>query len=165
MRILGIDPGSRFAGYGIIEKIGSTINHLENGVIVLNPKLDFAQRLACLFGEIQNVIKKFEPETMAIEDIFNHKNVKSTLKLGHARGAIMVAAALNHLAIVEFTPLQVKQSIVGYGLATKDQVQKMVKALLKLPEVAEENASDALAVALCQAHSSGLQKLMVEART
>lgn len=160
MIVLGIDPGSRFAGYGVVQKNGSACSHIDNGVIVLSTKISFANRLGQLFQDIQHIIRKYRPSSLAIEDIFNHKNVKSTLKLGHARGAVLAAAALAGLEVTEYTPLKVKQAVVGYGAASKDQVQKMVKALLGLPELAEENASDALAVALCHAHSHTIHKLV-----
>lgn len=160
MVILGIDPGSRSTGYGIIRKEGPHIHHIDNGLIKLNEKEPLTNRLVVLFKEVQKIVKTFSPEILALENIFYSKNIQSTLKLGHARGSIIVATGLMGLKIFEYTPLAVKQAITGYGGATKEQVQKMVKALLKLPQIAEENASDALAAAICHAHSSKLEKLL-----
>lgn len=160
MIILGIDPGSRITGYGIVQKLKGQVSHLENGAIHCDKVPEFHQRLAILFNRVQALIDQFQPEVIAIENIFYAKNVQSTLKLGHARGAILTAASLKGLAVSEYSPLEVKQSVAGYGIATKDQVQKMVRALLRLPEVAEENASDALAVALCHAHTAHMRKVM-----
>ena len=155
MIILGIDPGSRITGFGLVEKKkNNEIRHLENGAIYCGHEPTFDKRLVIIFEKIQSLIKTFQPTAMAVENIFYSKNVQSTLKLGHARGVAMVSAALLRLPVFEYTPLQVKQAIVGYGGATKDQVQKMVKVLLGLPQTAEENASDALAVAICHAHTT-----------
>ena len=157
MIILGIDPGSRITGFGLVEKKkNNEIRHLENGAIYCGHEPTFDKRLVIIFEKIQSLIKTFQPTAMAVENIFYSKNVQSTLKLGHARGVAMVAASLLQLPVFEYTPLEVKQAIVGYGGASKDQVQKMVKVLLHLPQTAEENASDALAVAICHANTMRL---------
>ncbi len=158
MRILGIDPGSVVTGYGVLEGEAGQAVHLENGGIFLPAKLPFSDRLCYLHDHIEGLIKKFSPDTVALEDIFIAKNVSSTLKLGHARGAIMVAVAKAGLPLFEYTALQVKQAVTGYGRADKEQIQKMVCALLKLPGLAFTDASDALAVALCHFHSYRLMK-------
>lgn len=161
MIILGVDPGSRITGYGLVEKRQNQVVHLENGAIYCEAEAQhFHDRLVILFKRIQELIEKFKPDAVAIENIFYAKNVQSTLKLGHARGTIVVAAALREVPIAEYTPLEVKQAVVGYGIATKDQVQKMVRVLLKLPQVAEENASDALAVAICHAHAAPMNRIL-----
>lgn len=160
MIILGIDPGSRITGYGLVKKQGGSFIHLDNGTICCEKAPTFNDRLLILFEHTQKLINTFRPNAVAIENIFYAKNVKSTVKLGHARGAILVACAAAKLAIFEYTPLEVKQAIVGYGNATKEQVQKMVKAILHLPQIAEENASDALAVALCHAQSEKMGQIM-----
>lgn len=161
MIILGIDPGSRLTGYGIIQKQESHLTHIDNGLIKLNEKAPLTSRLVVLFNEVQKIIKTFSPEILALENIFYSKNIQSTLKLGHARGSIIVAAGLLGLKIFEYTPLAVKQAITGYGGAGKEQIQKMVKTLLKLPQIAEENASDALAVAICHANSEKINKIIL----
>lgn len=153
MIILGIDPGSRITGYGFVSKNGNKITHIDNGLINVTAITTFPKRLLSIFQKINALIEQYQPEVVGIENIFHAKNAQSALKLGHARGVALVAASQNGLECFEYTPLEVKKAVVGYGSATKDQVQKMVKALLNLPQVAEENASDALAVALCHAHS------------
>ena len=156
MRILGIDPGSRATGYGLIRLEGNRLHHIDNGVIRPPEKADLAIRLLHIHQELQAVISQYGPDCSAIEQIFMAKNAQSALKLGQARGVAMLAAASAELAVAEYTPLQVKSAVVGYGRASKSQVQQMVKALLKLPEIAQEDASDALAVAICHAHTGTL---------
>lgn len=158
MIILGIDPGSQITGFGFIQKTNNQLTHLENGLIDCRKKKDFPDRLVHIFKNIQEVIKKFTPTCVAIESIFYAKNVQSAIKLGQARGVALVSSSLLNLPVFEYTPLEVKQAVVGYGQATKEQVQQMVKRLLKLPEVAEENASDALAIAICHANSEKIKK-------
>lgn len=160
MRTLGIDPGSRITGYGVIEKSGSDIAHIDNGIIKPDPSSPFFLKLKYIYWEIDKLIRAFKPDVLALEDIFVAKNVKSAIKLGHVRGVTMLAATSSDINVAEYTPAQVKQAIVGVGNASKEQVQKMVKALLKLPEVATEDASDALAVAICHLHSFRLQGMM-----
>lgn len=153
MIILGLDPGSRITGYGIVKKTGDKYKHIDNGPIRCHQKDSFSERLGFIFLEIQKIIQKYKPEVVAIEKIFHAHNIASALKLGQARGAAISAVASLNLPIYEYSALQVKSAVTGYGKASKDQVQKMVKTLLNLPEIAEENASDALAVALCHGQS------------
>ena len=154
MRILGIDPGTQITGYGIIEKQGQNLIHIDNGGIFTDPKDLFASKLGTIFTGILELIEKHSPDAISIENIFYSKNVKSTIKLGHARGAAMVAAVSKNLEVFEYTPLVVKQAVVGYGRASKEQIQKMVKQLLKLPETTYYDASDALAVAICHLNTT-----------
>lgn len=142
-------------GYGIVEIDGSKANHLDNGGIHLPTSKALPHRLSIIYKEVTALIERFQPDSFAIENVFVAKNVSSTLKLGHARGAAMVAAVNAGLPVAEYTPSQVKKALTGYGAASKDQMQRMVKAVLNLPEQAFEDASDALAVALChcQSHS------------
>lgn len=153
MIILGIDPGSRITGYGFLKKQGSKLIHIDNGAIFAPAKQPLEIRLKKIFEDLNQLIGKYQPDVAAIENIFHAKNVNSALKLGHARGVALLASAMHHLPLSEYTPLQVKQAVVGYGRASKDQVQQMVKMLLGLPQPAEENASDALAVGICHGHS------------
>ena len=153
MRIFGIDPGSTITGYGIVEMDGSKARHLDNGGIHLPTSKGLPHRLGIIYNEITALIERFQPDTIAVENIFIAKNVASTLKLGHARGAAIVAAVNAGVPVAEYTPSQVKKALTGYGSASKDQIQHMVKAILNLPELAFEDASDALAVALCHAQS------------
>ena len=153
MRVLGIDPGSRITGYGIIDKEGNRLVHVDNGAIFTDSHNDFPQRLQRIFRGLSEVIEQHRPDAMAVENIFFATNVQSALKLGQARGAAIVAGVNAGLPVFEYTALQVKQAVVGHGRADKQQVQKMLKALLNLPECAQEDASDALATAVCHAHS------------
>lgn len=159
MKILGIDPGSRITGYGIITKEGNRLIHVDNGAIFTDSSKDFPVRLQKIYCGLTGIIEQYRPDAMAVENIFFATNVQSALKLGQARGAAIVAGVNAGLPVFEYTALQVKQAVVGHGRAAKEQVQKMLKALLNLPEIAQEDASDALAVAICHAHSAGLNLL------
>ena len=159
MIILGIDPGSRITGYGIIRTEGNRLVHVDNGAIVTGSSADFPLRLQKIYRQLSDVIDRFRPEAVAVENIFFATNVQSALKLGQARGAALVAGVNAGLPLFEYTALQVKQAVVGHGRASKDQVQKMLKALLNLSEVAQEDASDALAVAVCHAHSAHMNRV------
>jgi crossover junction endodeoxyribonuclease RuvC len=153
MIVLGIDPGSRITGYGIVEKSGNRLVHIDNGAIFTDTAADFPGRLKKIFDGIMSIINQYHPDQVAVENIFFATNPQSALKLGQARGAAIVAAVHCGLPVAEYTALQVKQAVVGEGRAEKEQVQKMVKALLGLPEVAQEDASDALAVSICHINS------------
>lgn len=157
MRVLGIDPGSRITGYGLVEQQGSRLVHLDNGAIFTDKATDFPGRLKLIFDGIIKVIEEYSPEVVAVEDIFFSTNARSALKLGQARGAAIAAAVYINLPVFEYTALQVKQAVVGEGRAAKEQVQRMVRALLTLPEVAQADASDALAVAICHINSYALR--------
>jgi crossover junction endodeoxyribonuclease RuvC len=155
--ILGIDPGSRITGYGIIKSEGSRQSYIGSGCIVTQSK-DSSQRLKEIFTGISEVIQQHRPQEVAIEQVFVSHNVTSALKLGQARGAAIVAAASHSLTIAEYTTRRVKQSVVGYGGADKNQVQHMVKCLLNLSAKPAADAADALAVALCHAHMRNMIK-------
>jgi len=158
MRVLGIDPGSRITGYGIVEQAGTRLVHVDNGAIFTDSAADFPGRLKRIFDGLSTVIADYHPDAVAIENIFFSTNVQSALKLGQARGAAIVAAVHAGLPVAEYTALQVKQAVVGQGRAAKEQVQKMLKALLSLPEIAQADASDALAVAVCHINSHALRQ-------
>ena len=159
MVILGIDPGSRITGYGLVRKEGNRLVHIDNGAIFTDKAADFPGRLKVIYDGLTDVISRYKPDAVAIEDIFFATNVQSALKLGQARGAAIVAGVNAGLPVAEYSALQVKQAVVGHGKAAKEQVQQMVKILLGLPEIAQADASDALAVAICHAHSSVLKSL------
>ncbi|MDO8520373.1 MAG: crossover junction endodeoxyribonuclease RuvC [Deltaproteobacteria bacterium] len=159
MIILGIDPGSVITGYGLVEKSGGRVTHIENGGIFCKKGAPLEERLVVIFQKIQEIVTQFKPDAAAIETAFYAKNVQSLLKLGQARGTAIVATALLKLPVFEYTPLEVKQAVAGFGAAPKEQVQKMVMRLLNLPQIAEENASDALAIAICHAHSEKMRKI------
>ena len=158
MRVLGIDPGSRITGYGIVDQQGNRLVHVDNGAIFTDKAADFAGRLKRIFEGLTEVIAEYHPDQVAVENIFFSTNVQSALKLGQARGAAIVAAVHAGLPVAEYTALQVKQAVVGQGRAEKGQVQKMLKILLGLPEIAQEDASDALAVAVCHINSHELRQ-------
>ncbi|MCW8833580.1 MAG: crossover junction endodeoxyribonuclease RuvC [Colwellia sp.] len=163
--ILGIDPGSRFTGYGVIKKQGRTLTYLGSGCIkALSQGEDLGSRLQTIFAGVSEIILQFKPDMFAIEQVFMAKNPDSALKLGQARGAAIVAATNNGLLIAEYSARQIKQAVVGTGGADKSQVQHMVKTILKLPGTPQADAADALAVALCHANShESLEKLSGQA--
>ena len=149
MKILGIDPGSQITGYGLVERQRNHYRHIDNGGVFTSSKDSFPDKLHTLYHGITDLILQFSPDAMAVETIFYAKNVRSALQLAHARGVILACGAAQKLPIFEYSPLSVKQAIVGYGRASKEQVQTMVKHLLKLPEKTFYDSSDALAVAIC----------------
>lgn len=163
-RILGIDPGSRFTGYGIIDVEGDRAVPARFGVIKTGNG-DFPQRLGVIFSELCELLDEFKPDEFAIEDVFVSKNASSALKLGQARGAAICAAISRQLPVAEYSPRSVKQAIVGRGGADKVQVQHMVCVLLQLKESPAEDAADALAVALCHQHTQqSLDRMQVMQR-
>ncbi|MEO8040864.1 MAG: crossover junction endodeoxyribonuclease RuvC [Betaproteobacteria bacterium] len=152
MRILGVDPGLRITGFGIIEKDGQRLVYVTSGCIRTDEKDDLPQRLKTILDGLREVITQGEPAHAAVEKVFVNVNPQSTLLLGQARGAAICAAVLQALPVHEYTALQVKQAVVGNGHARKEQVQEMVKRLLRLPGVPSADAADALACAICHAH-------------
>lgn len=162
--ILGIDPGSRKTGFGIISQQGDKFEYVTSGVIRL-PTDELPARLKIIFDNMSQIIDEFGPEQMAVEQVFMAKNPGSALKLGQARGAAIVAAVNRDLPVSEYSALQIKQSVVGTGAADKDQVQHMVKLLLKLPAKPQEDAADALACALCHGHTQQSMLRMAGAKS
>jgi len=155
MIILGIDPGTAIIGYGIIEKLSDKLKVIEYGCITTKTEYSTAERLDQLDQELIKLIKKHKPDKMAVEDIFFFKNLKTVIKVSQARGVILMRGARIKIPIFEYTPLQVKQAVTSYGRADKKQVQEMVKLLLKLKEIPKpDDAADALAIAICCAHST-----------
>lgn len=147
-RILGIDPGSRITGYGVIDRVGNQSVFIGCGVVKPRQEM-FSKRLAEIYNTVGEIIETFKPERFAIEDVFVSINPQSALKLGHARGVLLLAAEQHNLPIYEYTPRAVKQGVAGYGNATKAQIQQAVRALLSLSSSPSRDAADALAVALC----------------
>ncbi|MDP6655287.1 MAG: crossover junction endodeoxyribonuclease RuvC [SAR324 cluster bacterium] len=152
LRILGIDPGSRKTGYGLIEHSGNRTRYLASGCIKLNLKESLAERLHQLSTELDKLIEEFQPDCGAVEKIFFAKNAQSALTLGHARGVILLKFSERQLVVHEYQTLKVKQTVVGVGRADKNQVQHMVKILLNLQNKLQEDEADALAVAITHAH-------------
>ena len=154
LRVLGIDPGMGATGFGVVEvEPGGTIRFCGSGVIRPRNQQAFPQRLWKIFSDLRRQIEIYRPNLMGVERPFFGKNVQSAMMLGQARGAAILAAAEAGLPVQEFSPLEVKQAVVGYGRASKDQVQAMVQALLPLPARVAADAADALAVAVCVGHS------------
>lgn len=152
VRILGLDPGLRNTGWGIIEAHGNRLSFVADGVVQPDPTLSLAERLQVLFLEVQGLVAAYEPHECAIEDTFVNKNPVSTLKLGHARAAAMLAPAVAGILVAEYKPNLVKKSVVGAGHADKVQVAAMMRVLLPGSASGSKDASDALAVAVCHAH-------------
>ncbi|NLX62566.1 MAG: crossover junction endodeoxyribonuclease RuvC [Tissierellia bacterium] len=156
MIILGIDPGLAIVGYGVIELLGNRHTVLDYGTIITDKDMYIPDRLKLIYDQLSLIINKYKPEDVAMEELFFNKNVKTAIKVGQARGAAILAAKNMGLNIFEYTPLQVKQAVVGYGRAEKKQVQEMVKILLDLKEIPKpDDAADALAIAIC--HGSSLK--------
>ncbi|MBE7445078.1 MAG: crossover junction endodeoxyribonuclease RuvC [Planctomycetia bacterium] len=154
MKILGIDPGTQVAGYGVIEKIGSKIITIEYGAIKAGKNLTFSQRLHTIHSKIMDIISNHHPDEMAIEEVFYSKNVKSAIRIGEGRGIVFLCAASANIPITEYAATVIKKAVVGNGNAQKEQVQEMVKIILDLTEIpASRDASDALAIAICHSHS------------
>lgn len=152
MRIIGIDPGTLFTGYGIIDFKNNEIKHVVSGVIKIQAFKEQAKRLGVIYSEINSIIKKYKPQEFALETAFYGKNVQSTLKIGYARGVSMLVAIHNKLPMKEYSPREVKKAVVGNGAASKDQVQFMIKKLLCLNNSKIKfDETDALAVAVCHA--------------
>jgi crossover junction endodeoxyribonuclease RuvC len=151
MRILGIDPGSRITGYGIIDISGQSYRYVASGSIRISADY-FPDRLKQIFDGISQIVSQYQPEEMAIEQVFMHKNADSALKLGQARGAAICAVQTTGLPVFEYAARQVKQAIAGKGNADKEQVQYMVKLLLNVQGASQIDASDALGISICHAH-------------
>ncbi len=156
MRVLGIDCGTQFTGYGVVElRRDATLVCITCGVIKLSPRDPLCDRLATIFESLGEIIREHRPDNVAIEEIFYAVNVKSALKLGQVRGVAMLAASSVGLQVSEYAPLTIKSAVVGYGRAEKQQVQHMVMRLLNLAEIPESpDAADALAIAICHLHTA-----------
>ncbi len=156
MRVMGIDCGGEYTGYGVVEQsIGTPLTCLTAGAIKLSPREPLEKRLDRIYEGLTAIISAFQPEVVAIEDVFYAANAKSALKLGHVRGVAMLAVARAGLNVVAYAPLSVKSAVVGYGKAEKSQVQVMVARLLRLPELPQPaDAADALAIAICHLNTA-----------
>lgn len=151
---LGVDPGTAICGYGLVMEAGAELSLLAFGVIVTHADQPMPERLRHIHGELADLIARYRPADVAVEELFFNKNVRTALAVGQARGVVMLAAAQHNLVVAEYTPLQVKKAIVGYGRADKRQVQEMVRLMLRMAEIPRpDDAADALAVAICHLHS------------
>lgn len=156
MIILGIDPGYAIVGYGVIDYTSNHFKVVDFGAVTTQAHTDFNDRLLHIYNELTNIIKMHRPDAMAIEKLFFNTNAKTAIDVAQARGVTLLAAKQNGLGIFEYTPLQVKQSVVGYGRAEKKQVQEMTRIILNLEKVPKpDDTADALAMAICHAHASG----------
>ncbi|CCO07231.1 crossover junction endodeoxyribonuclease RuvC [Desulforamulus hydrothermalis] len=155
MIILGIDPGTAITGFGLVEYLGNSYRPIAYSCLRTSPDLSPEIRLQRLYQGLQEIINSYRPEFMAVEQLFFNKNTRTALAVGHARGIALLAGANAGIPVAEYTPLQVKQAVTGYGKAAKQQVQFMVKTLLSLKEIPQpDDVADALAVAICHAHWS-----------
>jgi crossover junction endodeoxyribonuclease RuvC len=148
-RVLGIDPGSQVTGYGVVEKTGSSLCHIVHGEIRPGKGAALTACLESIYVDLYEVIRQSVPDALVIENIFYGKNVRSLIRQSHCRGVAILAGKQRGIAVYEYTPLEIKKAVVGYGRAEKTQVQKMVKAILNLAELPPPDAADALAVAIC----------------
>ena len=159
MRILGIDPGFAITGFSIIDYEGNKFKLITSGAILTEVHTSFPLRLEQIYNQLNSIITEYKPDAMAIEELFFNNNAKTAINVAQARGVILVTAKLNKVPIYEYTPLQVKQAVVGYGRADKMQVQRMVKMILheeNLPKL--DDTTDSMAMAICHAHSSKFVK-------
>lgn len=159
MRIMGIDPGLAIVGFGILDQKGNNLEPVDFGCIKTEASLRLSLRLKQIYDACSFIIHEHKPDVVAIEKIFFNRNVSTAFSVGQARGVLMLAVEEAGLLITEYTPLQVKNAVVGYGQAEKKQIQEMVKLLLALPRIPQpDDVADALAVAICEAHTESMKK-------
>lgn len=154
MRILGIDPGIAIVGYGVVDKEGNRYKTIAYDSVTTKAHTPLEDRLEKVYNGVCEIIKKYKPDAMSIEELFFNNNAKTALTVGQARGVIILAAVQNHIPVYEYTPLQVKQALTGYGRASKTQIQQMMKSMLGLTEIPKpDDVADALAIAVCHGNS------------
>ncbi|MBE5820996.1 MAG: crossover junction endodeoxyribonuclease RuvC [Clostridiales bacterium] len=154
MKILGIDPGFAITGYSVITYEGNKFKLIESGAVNTSKDMPFEDRLACIYDKVTDLIKEYSPDYISVEELFFNNNVTTAIGVAQGRGAVLIAASKNKVPIFEYTPLQVKQAVVGYGRADKKQVSQMVKAILNLDAVPKlDDITDSMAVGICHAHS------------
>lgn len=165
MLVLGIDPGLAITGYGLVKGEDDHLTLMDYGVITTASDLPSPQRLKEIYERLTAIVQERKPEVAAVEKLFFAKNVRTAFSVGQARGVALLAIANARVRVYEYTPLEVKQAVVGYGRATKDQVQQMVKMLLRLDIVPQpDDAADAIAVAICHLHSARMKAMLAEQR-
>jgi crossover junction endodeoxyribonuclease RuvC len=161
MLILGIDPGLATTGYGLVQEQDGNLSLLDCGTITTRPGLPAAMRLQRLHEELGRLLDRWKPEAAAVEELFFSSNAKTAMLVGQARGVVLLTLSLHGLQVYEYTPMQIKQALVGYGAAGKSQIQRMVAMLLDLPEVPKpDDAADAVATAICHLHSARMTELL-----
>ncbi len=165
MLVLGIDPGTATTGFGLVEGGSGRERLIHFGVIKTSPTMEMPQRLAKINRDYEQLLNKYKPDAVAVEQIFHHKNAKTVITVAQSRGVIIMATAMREINVAEYTPLQVKQAVTGFGNADKKQVQIMVQKILGLNEIPKpDDAADALAIALCHLHSHRMGKLLKKGR-
>lgn len=162
MRVIGIDPGSRVCGYGVLESLNGEITYLTSGSIIPRQALPLYQRLKTIYDGVSSVIDEHSPDVMSVENVFFAKNAKSAIKLGEARGVVLLAASNAGIALCEYSPTKVKLALTGRGRANKSEVQKMLSGILGITEFENQDASDAVAIALCHIHLSRIESRLGE---
>lgn len=159
MRILGIDPGYAITGFGVVDYIGNHFTLVDSGSIQTKAGVPLPIRLAKIYDDMMFMIDKYKPDAISIEELFFNRNTTTAIGVAQGRGAVLIAAAKKNIPIYEYTPLQVKQGVVGYGRADKKQVQIMVKTILGLEQIPKlDDTTDAIAIAICHAHSHKFAK-------
>lgn len=159
MRILGIDPGYAILGWGVLDLKGNKFSVVDYGAVTTDAHEPMENRLLHIYTQLKSIIEKYRPDEAAVEELFFNNNAKTAIMVGQARGVVILACTENNVAISEYTPLQIKQALVGYGRADKTQIQAMVKAILNLKQVPKpDDTADAVAAAICHGHSSGGRK-------
>jgi crossover junction endodeoxyribonuclease RuvC len=159
LRVIGIDPGTLSCGYGIVEKETDGLRHITSGILNLPKKEDLSKRLGILYRELKKILIEFSPEYAAVEKVFFARNVKAALNLGHARGVVLLCLAEEGIKITEYSANEVKKAVTGYGRADKNQIQKMVQNILRLPEQPKTDSADALALAICHINTERFRSL------
>lgn len=156
MRVLGIDPGYAIIGYGVVDYVQNHFSPVSFGAVTTAATEKFSTRLECIYDELDKIIKAFKPDAMSIEKLFFNTNTKTAIDVAQARGVILLVAKKNNISVFEYTPLQVKQAVTGYGRAEKKQIMEMTRILLNLDKVPKpDDTADALALAVCHSHNSG----------
>lgn len=161
--IMGIDPGTMITGWGVIEAVGHTLRHLAHGTIITTGAHDHAARLSRIYQGVRVALEDHKPDGVSLEKVFFARNAQSALKLGQARGVAVLAAAHNGVCVHEYAASEIKLAVVGYGRATKEQVQRMVISLLEMPERLAIDAADALAAAICHLHQQSFRSRILQA--
>ena len=160
-RVLGLDPGTATTGFGLVEESDNSLKAVEYGVILTPANLPMPQRLRLIFLRVSELLERFRPQAISVEKLFFNRNVTTALSVGQARGVALLAAANTDLPVFEYTPLEVKQAISGFGRASKDQVQQMVRLILQLEQIPKpDDAADALAIAICHIQSAQMRALL-----
>ncbi|MCL2859760.1 MAG: crossover junction endodeoxyribonuclease RuvC [Oscillospiraceae bacterium] len=154
MRILGIDPGFAITGYSIVDYIGNKFSLITSGAITTKAGVSFPLRLTKIFDDLNMIIEEYKPDAISVEELFFNQNTKTAIQVAEARGVVLIVGCKRNIATFEYTPLQIKQAVVGYGRADKTQVQRMIKTILNIDNLPKlDDTTDSIAAAICHAHS------------